>query len=417
MAGESPVKSFKCSACGAPITLRGLGQTSTVACASCGSVIDTSDENYRIIQRASQRAIEPLIPLGNRGKLKDTVYEVIGFMIRSDGSGVYRWEEYLLFNPYQGFTWLMNYQGHWTHIVPLKEALTIRTRNSQEYVKHENRTYKIFLTGIAKVQYVLGEFYWQVKVGDEVVVKDFISPPYIISMERDASEVVWSLGEYVEPDVIAEAFKPSEPMPLRSGVGAAQPNPAVSAHSREFTMLGVLFLGLIIAVQLVFSLFASNELVFERNYYYSPSEGSKQFISDTFELVRSGNVAVYAVAPVVNNWLSLDLDLVNAAGSEVQGAELEVGYYQGHDSDGAWSEGSQKNSLLFGQVPSGIYRLSVSPSAGPGVHSLPYTVKVVRDVSHLGNFWLAFLLVLAPLASMLIWRATFEARRWQEADP
>ena len=45
--------------------------------------------------------IQPLIPLGSRGKIRGVVYEVIGFQRRTiQVEGIsYSWHEYVLFNP------------------------------------------------------------------------------------------------------------------------------------------------------------------------------------------------------------------------------------------------------------------------------------------------------------------------------
>ena len=95
------VKTFSCLQCGQPVTLRGLLQTTSVVCSACGTVIDVSDENMRIISAFAERLkIKPVIPLGARGTLGDGMFEVIGMMQRVifvEGVG-YRWREYLLFN-------------------------------------------------------------------------------------------------------------------------------------------------------------------------------------------------------------------------------------------------------------------------------------------------------------------------------
>ena len=86
MAGSAPapqIKTFKCLQCGQPVTLRGMLQTASVVCSACGTVIDISGENMRIISAfISKVKVEPAIPLGTRGKLPGGEFEVIGFMRR-----------------------------------------------------------------------------------------------------------------------------------------------------------------------------------------------------------------------------------------------------------------------------------------------------------------------------------------------
>jgi hypothetical protein len=93
-------KVFSCPSCGASIALRALGQTISVACSACGSIIDATNSDYQILSKAAKALrIQPVIPLGTRGRLKGVLWEVIGFMERCDQSGLYKWGEYLLFNP------------------------------------------------------------------------------------------------------------------------------------------------------------------------------------------------------------------------------------------------------------------------------------------------------------------------------
>ena len=113
-------KALNCPKCGAAITLRSFGQAETVVCGSCHSILDAKDPNLAILQQFETitRDVKPLIPLGTRGKLRGTDYEVIGFQRRSttvDGI-TYYWHEYVLFNPYKGIRYLSEYNGHWNDI-------------------------------------------------------------------------------------------------------------------------------------------------------------------------------------------------------------------------------------------------------------------------------------------------------------
>ena len=51
--------------------------------------------------------------------------------------------------------------------------------------------------------FVLGEFPWQIRVGDTTTGSDYVAPPLMLSAEVDADkEVTWSLGRYVGGDEI-----------------------------------------------------------------------------------------------------------------------------------------------------------------------------------------------------------------------
>jgi len=117
------VKSLGCPNCGAPVVIRGFATTLSVVCGNCHSILDAKDPNLAVLQQfqAAER-IQPLIPLGTRGKIRGDPYEAIGFQVRTiTADGVdYSWAEYLLFNPYKGFRYLTEYHGHWNDVTMLR---------------------------------------------------------------------------------------------------------------------------------------------------------------------------------------------------------------------------------------------------------------------------------------------------------
>jgi hypothetical protein len=225
MAGKAKLNVFNCPHCGAGLVLRAPGQSLVIACASCGSIMDTTNEDYRIIsQYKINTRIRPLIPLGTRGKLRGETWEAIGLVIRST-EGLYSWREFLLFNPRQGFRWLTEYDGHWTFVTLIK---TLPKKLGARQLKYEGKTFRHLQEGTSTVDYVLGEFYWQVKVGEKSYYADSISPPEMLSVEGGEGERIWSHGESIEPMAVSEAFAVGQ-MPIRIGVGACQPFPYAAA--------------------------------------------------------------------------------------------------------------------------------------------------------------------------------------------
>src|SRR6266699_1295989 len=181
-------RALNCPKCGAAITLRSFGQAETVVCGSCHSILDAKDPNLAILQQfdAATHAATPLIPLGTRGKLRGMDYEVIGFQRRDIEVEeiIYYWHEYLLFNPYKGFRYLSEFQGHWNDISVGKAEPTVDHR-LVERAKYLGEFYRHFQTADATTSFVLGEFPWQVRVGDPVLVTDYVKPPRLLSYEKD----------------------------------------------------------------------------------------------------------------------------------------------------------------------------------------------------------------------------------------
>ena len=403
------VKALNCPQCGATLSPRGLGQTSVIACPSCSAIIDFSKEDLEILQAAQpQRArAVPRIGLGSRGKIEGTVFEVLGFIYRSDGSGMYFWSEYLLFNPYKGFRWLVENDGHWSFVTPCTEKPDL----SVEPIRYQGRTFSRFLTGDAVVRYVMGEFYWRVRATDRSSVADFISPPYMLSLESTADEKVFSLGRYVSPAEIREAFPTFAPeFPRRSGVAPHQPFPF--AHTN---MLWVCFVAALVAM-LVLKHSPANRQMTRATYEYVAG-AARMELSPEF-LLRNGpaNVEIEGHAPVQNSWLEASVTLQEVVtGEEYEGA-IEMAYYYGRDSDGSWTEGSQSASLFFGQVPDGQYRLIVEAAADATIPSMEYTITLRQDAPYWWVFVFGSIVLLIVPAFVTIWKLSFEKKRWMQSD-
>src|SRR5580700_4987204 len=180
-------KSISCPNCGGPVQLRGFAHTLSVVCPQCLTVLDASTPEVQILQTFQGKTrTQPTIPLGSRGKISNTQYEVIGFQTRqvSTGDDSYSWDEYLLFNPYKGFRYLTEYNGHWNFVTPLAAMPTRIAMGNRPAVRFEGRLFKHFSGAEAETTFVLGEFPWQVRVGESSTVSDYVSPPRMISSER-----------------------------------------------------------------------------------------------------------------------------------------------------------------------------------------------------------------------------------------
>jgi hypothetical protein len=417
--GTPQVKSLNCPSCGATLTVRSLGQAVTIVCDGCHCILDAQDPKLQILQKFKAATDEgrPLIPLGTRGSIRGTVYEAIGFQRRTiqvDGIP-YSWHEYVLFNPFKGFRYLTEYNGHWNDVSMLRSLPDVRPGGSS--LTYLGETYRHFQTARAGTSYVLGEFPWQVRQGETAEVSDYVSPPRVISSEKTGKEITWSMGEYISGREVWRAFKlPAEP-PAPIGVYENQPSP-LSANVKIVWGLVGLFLVLLVALLVLSYSTARDEQVFEQSYEFNTNvKGEASFVTDVFELKgHTSDVELTTTANVNNNWIYVNYALINQDTGHAYDFGREVSYYHGYDEDGSWSEGSSKDTVTVPCIPAGNYYLRVEPESDLNRGTIYYTITLRRDVPQASFFGLGILALLLP-AGLVTWRSlNFEHLRWAESD-
>lgn len=410
---------LNCPSCGASIEMHAQGWAVSVVCAACGAQLDAADPNLKVLQYGERVRLTPRIPLGTRGTWKGVPWEVIGCQsVAITVEGVdYTWFEYVCFNPYRGFLYLSEYEGHWNIIEKLRRRPVVSSTGNQPTILFDGRTYKHFQTAIARTTAALGEFPWELRVGDTVATNDFVSPPFILSAEASSGEQTFSLGTYTRPELIAKAFG-LPPLMQPIGVFANQPNPHADLPKR----MGKRFMLALLALVVMFVAnvsFSSNRTVFTNRYVFDRARGdSAAFVTPAFELDgRRSAVAVDLAAQLENDWVFFTISLINEQTGETREVTRQLEFYSGVDSDGSWSEGSRSETVRVSSVPAGRYFLRVEPEGGEvGRQSVDYSLAVRRDPPHYGFYMLAFLAVLMPLIFAVFPSAAFENRRWAESD-
>lgn len=387
-----------------------------VVCESCGSVLDARSPSLDVLQKfEGKRRIKPRIPLGSKGRIRGAEYEVLGFQIRSiEVEGLeYSWREYLLFNPRHGYRYLSEYDGHWNDIITLKSLPKLEKKTQSVADLHGER-FKHFQNAIAETKYVLGEFPWEVRVGDKVMTDDYVSPPRMLSCETTESERTWSLGEYTAPEKIWRAFGLGGSPPSPVGVFANQPSPhAGSAKASWVTlaMLAVLLAAMFIART---TLPNSTRVLSEAYAYDARQPDSSVAVLGPFTLEgRASNLEVALETNVNNAWVYYTISLLNLETGETFDFGREVSYYYGRDGGESWSEGDQDERPRIPSVPAGQYMLRIMPE---GPTTVQYRATLRRDVPAGMHFLFALLLLATPAAWTGFRHMVFEGTRWQESD-
>ncbi len=214
---EKTARQFACPNCGAPVQLR-LDTSKAITCGSCNSVLDTSGgPGQEALSALQDEPIQPFVPLGSRGKLQGTDWQVVGFQHRmgheAGDDESFGWEEYVLYNRLDGFAFLVHSSEGWSLVRPTSGAPSYKPGAAA--AKYLGRSYNLTSSYDAETTYVAGEFYWAVRRGTRTANSDFASGKQLLSREQAVGteqssaggEITWSRGEAMDASMVLQAFK------------------------------------------------------------------------------------------------------------------------------------------------------------------------------------------------------------------
>lgn len=394
--------SLKCPSCAASVPVHRAGQSVTIVCASCGSSLehDTTADVLDLVSRANEVLRGLALPLGSRGELDGAPWEVIGAVERYvvvEGS-TYAWVEFLLYNPWRGFRWLV--QGvdrHWSLVRPSAQA---PDQVSGTTAKYRGRKFSRFSFGKAVVGRVVGELTWVCQRGEATQTIDYVSPPYMLSMERDGTEEIWSLGTWMPTSEVARAFQVVLPPP--QGTAPHQPNPwdSLSWSAMAGSMAAVSLLGVLVAFT-ISSLGAGTERL--RGQFTS---AQSSWVSTPFEVSGSGAVEIEADKLPSRTVVSL----VPLNGGTA--ADLVPRSVLGRDHDYAYA-----------RVPAGSYVVHVETFAavetGHAAALGTFGLAARDGIRQPGGLLLWYTTLMHPFAAIALvfyLRSAVETERWSKAD-
>lgn len=423
-AARPKLKTLNCPNCAGALELRAPDQAERIWCPYCGAGLDVTEGKLQFFKMLKKQRVEPLIPLGATGTIEDDAYVVAGFMQRAvHFDRDYFWTEYLLYNAAKGYRWLVQSDGHWSFVTPLRpgEVSDALPTGATTHVAYGGRSYRLFQQATARVTYVVGEFYWRVAAGEKADTVDYVSAPFGLSKEittSGASEIAYSHARYMEPSEVAKAFG-VEGLPRPEGVGPMQPFPGS-------TLVGpwLLMLALLIATAIFLAVTLPGRTAHDRTYEIAAAavpegapENARVLFSAPFELSGRHNVQVRAEAASAlhNTWLHLGVDLVDEAAGTMQSFEVPLQYYSGVDEGERWSEGKLRDNTYLSRPGKGRHVLRVEAQWEPGKPPPAVRLTVREGVFRGVHFLLALIAVsILPLLAV-IRRISFESQRWKDS--
>jgi hypothetical protein len=417
---------LSCPQCAGPLELRAPDKTERVTCPNCGSLLDVSQGKLRFLKSLQPRNFTPTIPLGAVGDFGGVKLTVIGYVVRSvriDGTDYY-WEEFLLYNPEVGFRWLVQSDNHWNFVqtIPPGDVL-----DEGKIVQYGGKSFKLFQDATARVEYVIGEFYWKVELGESVRAMDYVNPPMMLSKEVSrierqegnkrkslgSGEINWSLGTYMTVKQVKRAFGIDN---LPSPIGVA-PN-QVYPHKNIYKYWAILF-AITFILGLFFLISGANKRVFQQSYRLEPvksADGTQVLFSEPFQLDGRRNIEVVTKASVDNSWVYIEGDFINEETGVIQPFSMPIEYYHGVDDGESWSEGGTTSTQYISALPAGKYTLRLEAQWERWSSPSSFEIDVVQGVPRFFNLLLALIGISIIPVMVVIRHFMFESARWSNSN-
>jgi hypothetical protein len=380
-------RAIQCPACGGAIAIKAVGHSVTLGCQYCGALLDVAHPDAAVISTYEGAVRSLPLPLGARGNLFETEWEVVGALERSDDE--IGWTEFLLFNPYGGYRWLVSSEGEWqfgTMLLdrPVADGDTAVWRGEEYDLDYDPAS--------TTTDRVVGEFYWRVRAGDRVSAATYSRGDETLSAEWTGDEIGWTQLIPLSDHTIRTAFGPPPSAPRKSfgrkdikgasppGGGAAPPlglfararNDFVNARAmRQDDLMAMFLMGLATIVASLFVMIGfgiSTQSVENRlNVAVDGQEQSLTIGTLTIDRPHQPVTINARSSSIDNRWIDLDYMLVDRATQRAHTAYGVVERYSGTDSDGAWTEGGYSATVKFSSIPRGTYDVVVDA----GAHAWP----------------------------------------------
>ena len=398
-----------CPKCAGAIELFDASQAKHVGCPYCGALLAREHQIWKVLEVGELMKSARGPSIGMRGSLDGQQYLVLARLersIRAEGQR-WPWDEWLLRREDGEYRWLVCSDGHWSFVEPVS-AFHVKPRGSN--LQYKGELFRHFSGGTARVDRVVGELYWEVRLGDEVECADHIAPPRMLSVERTSEETTLSLARYRQPEEVQRMFG-LEKMPRKAtSRGMIEPTPVRGQLSR-FWKTALLMSGLILlSLVLAGAMRRSGEVLRAE----LPLEAEGAFVSDEFGLSGwRSKVSIGISAP------GMEKGHFRAEGQLVEQVSGTVHPFAIQTQGTPLIEGAEElggSAVKLGSLPAGRYRMKLALHSSLSAPQGRVFIVVNRESNNPGFAFAMILILLAIPVLLSIFGAVFEGQRWQMSD-
>jgi len=405
---------IECNYCGTKNEIKLWPYTQSFGCMGCKTKYQINQNEKATIKGTNTKEEKFQLAINSKGKLFDVDYEIVGYAEKEE-KNIYKskWREYVLWNREEGFAFLSEYDGHWIFVKEKNDTPTLDKGNVGQF-NYDGKIFDIYNRYRYNIIQSKGIFPYNIYDDDALLVEEFICPPEVWIVEKSDQEgITWYHGQHIDKKEIEAAFHVS--LPNSKGVGAVEPRGTISLFSLKIFTAIIIALALI--VHLIVGATLQEKVVFEQNFYLNDSTKTINEVTQQFELTKSrSNLAFDLTAPLDNNWISLDIQLINSKTGEEYNLSQGLEYYSGYEGGEHWSEGDKTTRNYISSLPKGNYYLKVQSTLDTYKPVSDFNLTVTNDVSMSRNVVIIMILLLIGPLGYYAYSKYIEMERWRNSE-
>lgn len=376
-------------------------------CPKCYSLFQFHEEQLHFKNTIPKTNSESFLNLGKSVTLENETFCVANFIIKCANGNEY-WTEYELISLSGKRKYVIEENGNWI----ISKQIEVKRDSYSLEIHHNDIDYKIFEKGFSTD--VSGAGFFEYKFSKETIgFRDYINPPYILSVEVEDNKSTYYLGTHHSGKEIKKIFN-IEILPSKDTIGIVQP---FYVNLNNLITIFCIASILVLCIHLFYYQTAKNQLIYSNDIDLN-SQIDKEIETDVFEL--EGPIAplnIFISSNVDNSWLATDFSLVNQTTNESVYFSKDVELYSGYEGGESWTEGSNYEDFTICGVSAGRYKIAFKSNKDTDdIKNSTMHLEVYWDKNNNWNFMIVLMTFVVITIFLYYLKNNFESRRWNDSD-
>ena len=181
-------------------------------------------------------------------------------------------------------SFLSEYNGHWVYARERGNAPVLDIESDKNF-NYGGESFELYNRYNFKVINAIGEFPYNAFNDQDKNVKEFISPPEVWILEKNAKEgIIWFLGEHITGHELYRGFAANIILPYKTGIGAVEPTTYVNPI--KIAVVSFVTVLVLIIAHLLSTMDLQNRVLIDTSYSVADSGNSISIGTGKFDLIR-----------------------------------------------------------------------------------------------------------------------------------